>query len=77
MTSGHIEPLSIWITGLSGSDKTSIATTLQIKLKEQGIPSVHVDGNKAEKLISSDLKFLKVNRMENKRLIANIGKYFI
>lgn len=77
MTKDHIKPLCIWVTGLSASDKTNLAKTLQINLKELGIPSVHLDGKEVRKLISADLKFSKENCIETTKQIVNIGKYFI
>ena len=74
MKTAHIKPICIWLTGLSGSGKTSIAKALQSKLKELNTVSVHIDGDDVRKSISSDLKFSRDDRIENARRIAHIGQ---
>jgi len=64
----------IWLTGLSGSGKTSIAKSLQIKLEKMGKASILIDGDEVRKSISSDLGFTKEDRKENARRIAHIAK---
>ena len=70
----HKQVWCIWLTGLSGSGKTSIAKALQIKLADLGTTSVHIDGDEVRELISADLKFSKEDRIENARRIAHIAK---
>ena len=69
-----IKPLCIWLTGLSGSGKSSIAKVLQLKLMDLGVACIHIDGDEVRELISADLKFSKEDRIENARRIAHIGK---
>ncbi len=40
-----VEPAVIWLTGLSGSGKTTIANSLMLKLKEKSIVPVILDGD--------------------------------
>ena len=70
----HKQIWCIWLTGLSGSGKTSIAKALQIKLADLGTTSIHIDGDEVRELISADLKFSKEDRIENARRIAHIAK---
>ena len=69
-----MKSLCIWLTGLSGSGKTSIAKALQFKLMGVGIACIHIDGDEVRELISADLKFSKEDRIENARRIARISK---
>lgn len=69
-----IKSMCIWLTGLSGCGKTTIAKALQKKLRELNIISAIIDGDEVRKFISRDLKFSKEDRLENARRIANIAK---
>ncbi len=64
----------IWLTGLSGSGKTTIAKILSDKLKEVGIISVILDGDDVRKGLNSDLGFSREDRFENVRRIAHAAK---
>jgi adenylyl-sulfate kinase len=74
MKTENIKPFCIWLTGLSGSGKTSIAKSLQIQLERMGKASILLDGDEVRKSISSDLRFTEEDRKENARRIAHIAK---
>lgn len=67
----------IFLTGLSGAGKTSIANVLEMKLFEQGIRTFVLDGDNTRKGINSDLEFDQESREENIRRIAHISKLFV
>ncbi len=73
----HQKALCIWMTGLSGSGKTTIAKGLEKKLQEHGILSVVLDGDNIRSGINSNLGFNEVDRIENIRRIAEVTKLFL
>lgn len=63
-------PKTIWFTGLSGAGKTSIATGLAARLREQGETVVLLDGDEMRKSLCSDLGFSEADRRENIRRLG-------
>src|SRR4051812_36709482 len=45
ITAVKIKPAVIWLTGLSGSGKTTVANNLKKKLKEKSIGAIILDGD--------------------------------
>jgi len=64
----------IWITGLSGSGKTSIANELDKKLTSMNKHSFILDGDNLRQGVNSDLYFSQTDRSENIRRTAEIAK---
>jgi adenylylsulfate kinase len=69
--------LCIWMTGLSGSGKSTIAQGLERKFHEAGILTKILDGDNVRTGINSNLGFSEADRMENIRRIAEINKLFL
>ena len=67
----------IWMTGLSGSGKTTIAKLVENNLHSQGILNQLLDGDNVRVGISKNLSFSSVDRTENIRRIAEVSKLFI
>ncbi len=67
----------IWLTGLSGSGKTTIALGLEKKLHQEGYLSKILDGDNIRNGINSNLGFSREDRMENIRRIAEISVLFL
>ena len=67
-------PLVVWFTGLSGAGKTTLARGLQQRFRQNGYPSVILDGDELRDGINSGLGFSKEDRMENIRRAAEIAK---
>ena len=67
----------IWLTGLSGSGKTTIAIGLEKELNKKGYLTQILDGDNIRKGINSNLGFSEEDRKENIRRIAEISKLFI
>ena len=67
----------IWMTGLSGSGKTTIAKIIEQHLHSQGILSQLLDGDNIRVGISNNLSFSSKDRKENIRRIAEVSKLFI
>ena len=64
------KPLLIWLSGLSGSGKSTIANELEKKLFENGYLSYLLDGDNIRIGLNKDLGFSDNDRKENIRRIA-------
>lgn len=67
---------TIWLTGLSGSGKTTIARNTKKFLDKFNIPAVHLDGDKLRQGLNSNLGFSKEDRRENIRRVAEVATLF-
>lgn len=67
----------VWLTGLSGSGKTTIAKNVEKTLHEQGFFTVVLDGDNTRAGINKNLGFSMEDRTENIRRIAEIAKLFV
>jgi len=67
----------IWITGLSGSGKTTIAQGLELELHKRGFLTKLLDGDNVRSGINNNLKFTEADRKENIRRIAEVSKLFM
>jgi len=69
--------LCIWLTGLSGSGKTTIAKNVSYRLHKQGYITQVLDGDNIRLGINKNLSFSIEDRLENVRRTAEIAKLFI
>lgn len=67
----------IWMTGLSGSGKTTIAKGVERYLHSRGVLNQLLDGDNIRVGISNDLGFSTDERTENIRRISEVSKLFI
>ncbi|MDP6908439.1 MAG: adenylyl-sulfate kinase [Flavobacteriales bacterium] len=67
----------IWMTGLSGSGKTTIAVALEKQLNQKGYLTQILDGDNIRTGINSNLGFSEEDRTENIRRIAEVSKLFL
>ncbi len=67
----------VWMTGLSGSGKSTIAIALEKQLHAEGFYSVVLDGDNIRAGINSNLGFSDADRTENIRRIAEVAKLFL
>lgn len=67
----------IWITGLSGSGKTTIAKDLELELHKRGYLTKLLDGDNVRTGINNNLGFSEEDRTENIRRIAEVSKLFM
>jgi bifunctional enzyme CysN/CysC len=63
----------IWLTGLSGSGKSTIANALEKKLFSLGIHSYVLDGDNVRLGLNKDLGFTREDRAENVRRVAELA----
>ncbi|HDP68019.1 MAG TPA: adenylyl-sulfate kinase [Candidatus Marinimicrobia bacterium] len=66
----------IWMTGLSGSGKSTVATKLQKELFDRGCQVYILDGDNIRHGLNSDLGFSPADREENIRRIGEVAKLF-
>ena len=69
--------IMIWMTGLSGSGKSTIAIGVERELHKRGILCRILDGDNIRAGINANLGFSEEDRHENIRRIAEIGKLFV
>lgn len=70
-----MENKCIWLLGLSGAGKTTLANSIASKLPSQKVKIL--DGDVLRKGINHDLGFSDHDRMENVRRTAEIARLFI
>jgi adenylylsulfate kinase len=66
----------VWITGLSGAGKTTLALAAERALFERGCQVVVLDGDKVRKGLCADLGFSLPERSENIRRIGEMARLF-
>jgi bifunctional enzyme CysN/CysC len=69
-------PVTVLLTGLTGSGKTTLAYAVERRLFEQGRAVVVLDGQNMRRGISKDLGFTASERSENLRRSAEVAKLF-
>nr|XP_019529902.2 bifunctional 3'-phosphoadenosine 5'-phosphosulfate synthase 2 isoform X2 [Aedes albopictus] len=67
---------TVWLTGLSGAGKTSIAFELEAYLVSKGIPAYGLDGDNIRTGLNKNLGFSQTDREENIRRVAEVAKLF-
>ena len=67
----------VWLTGLSGSGKSTIANALEVELNRQGRSTYILDGDNIRQGLNKDLGFKTADRVENIRRIAEVSKLML
>jgi bifunctional enzyme CysN/CysC len=70
---GHV----VWLTGLSGSGKSTIANRATEALHQRGIRTYILDGDNIRHGLSKDLGFTDADRIENIRRIGEVAKLML
>ena len=73
---GH-KPAVLWLTGLSGTGKSTIANLLEKQLYSLGIHTYLLDGDNVRHGLSRDLGFTAADRVENIRRIGEVAKLMV
>ncbi|MFI3238406.1 MAG: adenylyl-sulfate kinase [Lachnospiraceae bacterium] len=68
------EPLTIWLTGLSGSGKSTVANALEKHLIAMGKHTMILDGDNVRYGLNKDLTFDAADRAENIRRVSEVAK---
>lgn len=66
-----------WLTGLSGSGKSTIAIEVERRLTEEGVVTVLLDGDNVRGGLCRDLTFSAEDREENNRRISEVAKIMV
>src|SRR5438477_5791900 len=66
----------VWLTGLSGSGKSTIAVELEKRLWDRGVRAYVLDGDNVRHGLNKDLGFSPQDRSENIRRIGEVSKLF-
>src|SRR3954447_24531872 len=72
---GH-KGATVWLTGLSGSGKSTIAVDLEKRLWERGVRAYILDGDNIRHGLNKNLGFSPEDRTENIRRIGEVAKLF-
>jgi len=73
----HQKSKVLWLTGLSGSGKSTIAQALERRLFNEGYLPQVLDGDNIRSGINNNLGFSIEDRQENIRRIAEVSKLYI
>lgn len=71
------KPAVIWLTGLSGSGKSTIADQLEQVLHHQGYKTYLLDGDNIRHGLNKNIDFTESGRKENIRRIEEVVKLFL
>ena len=64
----------IWLTGIPGSGKTTLALELQKFYEQNGLPLEILDGDEIRKTLSKDLGFSPEDRKEHNRRVIFVAQ---
>jgi adenylylsulfate kinase len=67
----------VWLTGLPGSGKSTLAFSMEALLRERGVQTVVLDGDKLRLGLCADLGFSVEDRLENIRRVGEVAKLFM
>jgi adenylyl-sulfate kinase len=70
-------PMCLWMTGLSGAGKTTLANALEQELNKIGKHTYILDGDNIRCGLNSDLGFSESDRKENVRRTAEVASFFV
>ncbi len=67
----------LWLTGLSGSGKSTIADAVERDLHAQGVRTFVLDGDNVRHGLNKDLGFTAEDRAENVRRVAEVARLMV
>jgi len=73
----HQKAQCVWLTGLSGSGKSTIANLLEKRLHAMGKHTYVLDGDNVRHGLNRDLGFTEVDRVENLRRVAEVARLMV
>src|SRR2546428_8948002 len=72
-----LPPQVVWLTGLSGVGKSTIANALEARLNAVGVHTMLLDGDNVRHGLSRDLGFSEADRIENIRRIGETANLML
>jgi bifunctional enzyme CysN/CysC len=70
----HQKPAVLWLTGLSGSGKSTIANIVEKKLARMNRHTFLLDGDNVRHGLNKDLGFTEADRVENIRRVGEVAR---
>ncbi len=70
-------PCVLWLTGLSGAGKSTIADRVETDLQTRGLHTYLLDGDNVRQGLNRDLGFTDADRVENIRRVAEVAKLMV
>jgi bifunctional enzyme CysN/CysC len=67
----------VWLTGLSGAGKSTIADAAEKELHAQGVRTFVIDGDNVRHGLNKDLGFTPEDRAENVRRVAEVARLMV
>ena len=67
-------PAVVWLTGLPGAGKTTIARAVNKRLRDTGQMAIVLDGDELRDGLCADLGFSPADRMENVRRAGDVAR---
>lgn len=71
------KPAVVWMTGLSGAGKSTIANLVEKRLFSEGRATYVLDGDNVRHGLNRDLGFTEADRVENIRRVGEVAKLFV
>ena len=71
------KPALLWLTGLSGAGKSTVANLVQKKLHAMGRHTYLLDGDNVRHGLNKDLGFTDADRVENIRRVAEVARLMV
>jgi adenylyl-sulfate kinase len=71
-----VHGLTVWLTGLSGSGKSTIAAAVSERVAARGVLTYTLDGDNLRHGLNGDLGFSAADRAENVRRVAEVARLF-
>jgi bifunctional enzyme CysN/CysC len=72
----HLSGATVWLTGLSGSGKSTVAVVLEQLLLGRGHAAYLLDGDNLRHGLNADLGFAAADRDENVRRASEVARLF-
>jgi bifunctional enzyme CysN/CysC len=76
MTDTTSSTFVVWFTGISGAGKSTIASIVERRLVERGLPVHNLDGDALRRGLNRDLGFTDGDRAENIRRVGELSRLF-
>jgi bifunctional enzyme CysN/CysC len=73
----HQRPVALWLTGLSGAGKSTIANLIESELHRRGHHTYLLDGDNVRHGLNADLGFTQADRVENIRRVAEVARLMV